>query len=281
MKTLSILGLKVNKVIFDEALKTIESFVKNGGKHLVVTPYSESIVAAQSDEEFRRIINEASLSVPDGGGLLAAAEFLSRSLSNNRILRFFEAIFYGLNVGFKLTFNSSSFINLKERVSGADLVVSLCQISQQKGYRVYFLGGHGNSTKQASENLQKKFPRLKIESSAGPTDLKVATDEEIRQIVSSINRFNPDFLFVAFRPVEQEKWLYHHLSRIDAKVFMAVGGAFDMISGQKKRAPIIFQRLNLEWLWRLLIEPSRLPRIFTAVIVFPWLVFKYNIGGKN
>lgn len=279
MDSVSILGLKVNKITFDEAVAAVKGFANGGGKHLVVTPYAESVVDAQKDEEFRKIINSASLSVPDGGSLLAAAEYLSYQLPKNLILRFLGALILGLWVGLKLAVAPKSFKSLKERVSGTDLVVSLCEMSNQAGKKVYFLGGEGNEAAQAAQVLKVKYSSLQIMTDPGPTNLKKASAEETSLTIKKINDFSPDFLFVAFRPGDQEKWLYYHSNEINAKVFMAVGGAFNMISGRKKRAPKILQRFNLEWLWRLLIEPSRITRIFNAAIVFPWLVFVQKVRG--
>ncbi len=277
MDSVLILGLKVNKVTFDEAVAAIEGFINGGGKHLVVTPYAESVVDAQKDEDFRKIINSASLSVPDGGSLLAAAEYLSYQLPKNKWLKLPAALFYGLVVGFKLAFKRKSFSQLQQRVSGTDLVVSLCEKSSQTGKKVYFLGGEGNEAVEAAQVLKAKYPSLQIMTDPGPANLKKAPAEEINLTIKKINEFSPDFLFVAFAPVAQEKWLFYHMEEITAKVFMAVGGAFNMISGRKKRAPKIFQRFNLEWLWRLIIEPSRVGRIYKAVVIFPWLVFKYKL----
>lgn len=280
MEELDILGLKVNKVTFNEAVETIKGFVSDGGKHLVVTPYAESVVDGQKDEEFRKIINSASLSVPDGGSLLAAAQYLCYQLPENKWLRLPIALLYGLVVGFRLAFNKNSFSALKERVSGTDLVVSLCEMSSQTGKKIYFLGGGGNEAREAAQVLKSKYSSLQIMTDAGPAHLKKAPAEEISLTIKKVNDYSPDFLFVAFAPGEQEKWLFYHMEEINAKVFMAVGGAFNMISGRKKRAPKIFQRFNLEWLWRLMIEPSRIRRIYKAVIVFPWLVFCQKLKGS-
>jgi N-acetylglucosaminyldiphosphoundecaprenol N-acetyl-beta-D-mannosaminyltransferase len=279
MGNVSILGLKVDKVTFKEALGDIESFLNDRVKHLVVTPYAESVVNAQRDSEFLRIINSASLSVPDGGGLLAAGEYLSYQLPKNRWLKVPVAIFYGFLVGFKLAFYRKSFSQIHERVSGTDLVASLCEISSRTGKKVYFLGGGGSEAWDAATILKLQYPNLQILADSGPASLKSTSVEEMDLVIKKINSFSPDFLFVAFSPGEQEKWLSCHMSEINAKVFMAVGGAFNMISGHKRRAPGVFRKLSLEWLWRLLIEPQRIARIYKAVITFPWLVFKYKLSS--
>ena len=275
-----ILGLAVDRIDYQTALSKIESYVCDGGKHLVVTPYAESVVAALHDEEFREVVHNSSLSVPDGGSLLAASEYLSYHLPKNKFLRVPLALVLGLWVGARLAFAPQTFKNIKSRVSGTDLVESLCKLSSLKGYKVYFLGGGAASASEAAGVMRAKNPKLMIQFDGGPARLRDASKEVIDSVIKSINDFGPDFLFVAFKPVEQEKWLAAHMGQINAKVFMAVGGAFNMISGRKARAPKILQRFNLEWLWRLMIEPSRIGRIFNAVIVFPWLVFKSKISTR-
>lgn len=272
-----ILGLAVDHINYQKALEKIENFLIDGQKHLVVTPYSESAVAGLKDEDYRRVVNSSSLSVPDGGSLLAASEYLSYQIPQNRLLRLPVALLLGLGVGLRLALVPRSFKNIRERVSGTDLVDSLCELSSKRGYKVYFLGGRGEAAFQAAQTLKAKFPGLQIKSSPGPKNLAQASDREIGQLVRQINDFGPDFLFAAFAPVAQEKWLSYHTEELNAKVLMAVGGAFDIISGQKKRAPTLFRKFNLEWLWRLIIEPSRFSRIFNAVVVFPWLIFKYKL----
>ena len=277
-KELKILELRVDQVGFVEAVNLVEGFVENGGKHLVVTPYAESVVASAQDVEFRNIVNASALAVPDGNGLLAAADYLQYRLPNNKYLRFLFALFLGLLVGIKLALNRQSFKVLKEAVHGTDLLISICSLSARRSLRVYLLGGLNREVASRSAQILKgMFPKLEIKASRGPVDLQKATAEEINGIISGINEFKPDCLFVAFKPVIQEKWLSANMDKINARVFMAVGGAFDMISGFKKRAPKFMQNLGLEWLWRLIIEPSRIKRIYKAVIVFPLMVFREKL----
>lgn len=277
-KELKILGLRVDQVGFVEAVNLVEDFIENGGKHLVVTPYAESVVASTQDVEFRNIVNASALAVPDGSGLLAAADYLQYRLPDNKYLRFLFALFLGLRVGIKLAFFRKSFKVLREPVHGTDLLVSICSLSARRSLKVYLLGGPNREVAtRSAQILMGMFPKLEVKDNCDPMDLRKATAEEINGIISEINGFKPDCLFVAFKPVAQEKWLSANMEKIDAKVFMAVGGAFDMISGYKKRAPKFMRSIGLEWLWRLVIEPSRAKRIYNAVIVFPLLVFKEKL----
>ena len=274
---LKILGLRVDPVSFVEAAGLIDGFVDDGQKHLVVTPYAESVVAATRDAEFRNVVNSSALSVPDGGGILAAADFLSYKIAPKGVTRIMIALTYGFLVGLKLLFFRRTFKILKETVRGVDLLESLCLLAQKKNLRVFLLGGPPGVAERAALVLKTMYPGLVTMAESGPADLGSASAEEMSCLIQAINQFAPAFLFVAFKPGEQEKWLAKNMGQINARVFMAVGGALDMISGYKKRAPQVLRRLGLEWLWRLIIEPSRIGRIYNAVIIFPLLVFREKL----
>lgn len=274
---LYILGVRIDRVNFSQALAKVKDFLTDGRRHLIVTPYAETIVSAQKDGEFRRILNESSLSVADGSSLLAAADFLSYKLPKRGLVRVPAALICGVVVGLKLLFFRQTFRLLQEPVRGVDLLNSLCRLAREDGLGVYLLGGQNGVSRRAAEVLKSTYPGLRIIAEDGPKRLNQANTQEITAILAGINQFKPAFLFVAFRPGEQEKWLARNMGKIEAQVFMAVGGAFDMVAGLRRRAPRLLRQMALEWLWRLLIEPARMGRIIKAAIVFPWLVFRFKL----
>ena len=150
-----------------------------------------------------------------------------------------------------------------ERICGVDFMVDLCELAQREGASVFFLGGRNDAAKKTAEVLQKRFPRLNI----------VGVSENID--ISTYR--NVGILFVALGAPKQELWIAQNSELLQArgvKIAMGVGGAFDFISGNIKRAPRFMRKLGFEWLWRLVMEPRRLKRIFNAVFVFPtylWL----------
>ena len=102
-----------------------------------------------------------------------------------------------------------------------------------------------------------------------------------KQLIRRINNAQPEILFVALGAPKQEIWIYENLKKMPSvKLAMGVGGSFDFISGRIKRAPLIFQRLGLEWLWRLILEPRRIKRIYNATAKFGWVVLKNKKEGK-
>lgn len=272
----NILGVLVDAVTYKNATDKILEFTKTPGSHYVVTPYAESIVSAYRDEEYKRVINEAHLVVPDGVGILMAAKFLDEAekiKSKYYALSLAKLVLLGISVGIAPLLNPRYFDVIKERVSGVDLVMRLSEIAGDKGLKVYFLGGWGNTYKEVIKNLRQIKSGFVAEGASGFADISRQNSVENEEIVSSINNFAPDFLFVSYRPVYQEKWISRNLNRLNSRVIIGVAGAFDMISGRKLRAPAIFQKIGLEWFWRLLIEPKRFFRIINAIFVFPVLVF--------
>ena len=220
-----ILGVKIDNLIIEEALRKVEGFLEDGQQHYIVTPNPEFLVKAQKDEEFRKILNQADLTVADGIGLIFASWFLGQPL--------------------------------KQKITGTDLMEKICQKAAQKKWSVFLLGDREDSlVKETADQLKKKYPGLDIK-----TDLKEAS-----------------ILFIAFGAPWQEKWIAQNLKKMSSvKLAMGVGGAFNFMAGRIRRAPKFFQRLGLEWLWRLFCQPWRIKRIFRAVVIFPWLIIKNGL----
>ena len=149
-----------------------------------------------------------------------------------------------------------------ERISGVDFMVDLCALAEREGASVFFLGGRGGVSEKTAEAMQEQFSKLRVAGSSEEPPIDLA----IRHV---------DILFVAFGAPKQELWIAEHLPDLSrVKIAMGVGGAFDMISGNKKRAPRAMRKLGLEWLWRLALQPSRIHRIFRAIVMFPLLVMR-------
>ncbi len=241
--TATILNVKVHALTNEQTLHLIDEFIQSGQPHQLATVNPEFVIEAQHDQEFRQIINNAALALPDGIGLLKAASFLNTT-------------------------------PLPERVPGSDLVIHLAELSHHKGYRIYFLGGWEGIAEQAIANLKKLFPNLQVAGHyAGSPAL-----EENEAIVQHILPTQPDILLVAYGAPRQDKWIARNFDRLQVPVAIGVGGSFDFIAGTVKRAPHWIQQLGLEWLHRLIMQPWRWKRIWNAVPRFSWLVFLSKIG---
>lgn len=144
-----------------------------------------------------------------------------------------------------------------ERVAGPDLMLEICRISPNKGYRHFFYGGAEGVPEKLKTVIEKKYPGIKVVGTHSPP-FRPLTREEDATVVKLINDSKPDFLWVSLGAPKQEQWISDHLGRIEAPVQVGVGAAFDFFTGSVLRAPLWMQRAGLEWLYRLLKEPQRL-----------------------
>ena len=230
-----VLGVRVDDVTTDETLALIECFVAERAPHQICTVNSEFVMRAQQDEAFRNVVNNASLCLPDGIGLLWAARRLGYPL--------------------------------RERVAGSDLVGRIAARAAQRGWRLYLLGAASGVAGKAAEVLQARHPGLVV---AGAFPGSPAPDEE-DAIVGRIQAARPDVLLVAFGAPAQDVWIARNQPRLRAPVAVGVGGSLDFIAGVAQRAPAWMQRLGLEWLHRLIHEPWRWRRQL-ALPHFVWQV---------
>lgn len=158
------------------------------------------------------------------------------------------------------------------RITGTDTLLHLCSTDSRicPPERIFLLGAAPGVAERAAEKLKENNHLLEVGTFSGSPKPE---DEE--EIIEKINAFSPTLLFVAFGAPAQELWIARNLPKLNTvKVAMGVGGAFDFISGKRKRAPKWMQKMGCEWLWRLVLEPRRFKRIWNAVIVFPWMVRK-------
>lgn len=256
-----ILGVGITNSTTEEVLEYIITGLKRSAKkYYIVTPNPEILVLASRDFKYKDILNRAKIAVNDSIGVTIAGKILSKPL--------------------------------KERLTGVDLLESLCRKAAEKPITVGFLGGKDGVAEKTAECLVKKYPGLKV-AFAGEewpqevTDLnerfkiydlrfKKKREKFINHQSLIINQPTIDILFIAFGAPKQEKWIYENLNKIPVKVSIGVGGAFDYISGKVPRAPLIIRKIGLEWLFRLLVEPWRLKRQI-ELLEFAFLVLKEKL----
>ena len=242
MRTYQLLGVKFHAVTMDEALKIMDSYLEEDKSHLVVTVGPEMIIRAQQDEEFKRIVNEADLVVADGNGVLWAA--------------------------------SHCGIKVPERVAGVELIEKFAALLAQRQPKVglYLLGAAPGVAEKAGQKLQERYKDLPL---AGIHD---GFFKDEAKVVEDIKDSGAKVIYAALGSPKQEKFVRQHGREAGLSLGVGVGGSFDVISGLKKRAPQFFIKLRLEWLYRVLAEPSRWRRIL-AVPQFMWLVIKQGRGA--
>ena len=231
-----------------EALRLIEDTVLSGEKRFrIATVNPEFIMLSMRDEGFHRLLLHTSLNVIDGIGLIWANELDKKCRISRR--GFFRKLAAGFRVGVK-TLKGSYRGRL---VSGSDLVVDLHRFAAEKNLKVFLLGGFENRAELTAKHFQSEFgmdPQQLCWCSGAPE----YTDEEI---LRKIHVFRPDILFVAYNMRKQEYWITENLDRLDTGIVLGVGRSFDYYSGNLKRAPQIWRKMGMEWLYSLIKEPKR------------------------
>lgn len=215
-------ALKITYFENESSLKRfISQIIKNNQPTQITTLNSLMYLSAYRDSEIREIMKK-SLLVPDSFGVVLAIYFFCGKLI--------------------------------KRLSGIDLMLKMLEIADKDNYKVYLLGSKADVIKTAVKNIKKRFQNLKL---VGWHDGFSFTEN----IIDEINSKEPDMLFVGLGMSKQEKWIDRNLEKLNVKIAMGVGGAFDVISQKLRRAPPIFCAIGLEWLFRLLQEPWRIKRI--------------------
>jgi len=222
-----ILGVKIHKVNMEQAFSSFLYLLNGNICSMIFTPNTEMVMNASKDKEFRTVLNDGDLIVPDGIGLIYA--------SNHH------------NLG------------LESRVPGIELMEKILKFSNNTKKSIFLLGGSPGVAEKAAENIKETFPNIIIK---GCHDGYFKEDGELK-VIDKINETRPDILFIALGTPKQEMWMNKHKKILNAKVAMGVGGAVDVWSGNSKRAPKFFRDLGLEWLYRLLKEPKRIFRMMT------------------
>lgn len=226
-QTIKILGVPIDKLNAEEAYNRFVSLVKRDQFSMLFTPNPEIVMKAQEDEALKHALIDADLVIPDGIGLIYASRIHN--------------------------------LGLEERIPGIEMVDRILKYCNNTGSSVFLLGGKPGVAKKASNKMLKTYPNMKI---AGVQDGYFSKEEELR-VLDRINELKPDVLLVALGSPKQEKWIYTHRKILNARVAMGVGGVLDVWAGNTKRAPKLFQKIGLEWFWRLLKEPHRIGRMMS------------------
>lgn len=239
--TLSILGVPIHDVTLAEACDVAERLILQGGAHQFATVNPEFIMAARRDAEFMRALHRTALNVPDGVGVVWAAQRKG----------------YGL----------------RERVAGVELMDKLCAMASTHGWRAFFLGAAPGVAERTAAILALKYPGLMIAGAFAGSP----KPEDEAEIVERIRTSRPHVLFVAYGAPQQDLWLARNIPALTPRfaprpegeglLGIGVGGSFDFITGVQTRAPAWARSAGLEWLYRLVRQPARWKRQ-TALVRF-------------
>jgi N-acetylglucosaminyldiphosphoundecaprenol N-acetyl-beta-D-mannosaminyltransferase len=225
--SIKILGVRIDDVTYEETIALIvrwidEARAGHGSPHVITTPNPEIVMAARRDPSFRALLGRTAINVPDGVGLLLAARLRRR--------------------------------RFRDHVRGSDLVSRLAAVGAALGHRWYLLGAGDGIAQRAADALQQRFPGL-IVAGAEPGSPRPEDDPATWAMIRAAGPV--DLILVAYGAPNQERWLARSLGPLGIPVGIGVGGVFNFLSGAIPRAPRWMQRLELEWLHRLIMQPSR------------------------
>ncbi|MEW5921515.1 MAG: WecB/TagA/CpsF family glycosyltransferase [Bacillota bacterium] len=239
-----ILGLPVNVLTMDQAVATVRRSWQEEKVFQVVTANVEMLYAGLADRELARLIREAEMVTADGAGVLLAARICGSPLP--------------------------------ERVAGYDLMLACLREAAREAAPVFFLGARPAVLQEALARARALFPGLIISGSHHG----YFQDGEGETIAAEIRLRRPRLLLVALGAPRQDKWIYRHKEKLPPCVAIGVGGSLDVLAGKARRAPRWMQRAGLEWLYRLLREPSRLARM-SVIPLFLLKVTRQRFFGSH
>ena len=207
----------------EEILKILEQRVVENKKTYVVTANAEIVMYAKENVSYFNIITKADYIVPDGIGVVKGAQILKKEI--------------------------------KERVPGIELMVDLLKIANKFNQKVYFYGAKNEVIEKMIKRIKSDYPNINI---VGYSNGYI--NDSDNKITDEIINLEPDYVFVAKGAPLQDEWINKVIQKTDKGLFMGVGGSFDVLAGEVKRAPEIWQKLNLEWLYRIAGDPKRWKR---------------------
>ena len=229
------LKVNVGKILFDnltmsEVIQKTDHYLKNFDPS---NDKSEFIVVANQDSITKigkqldaTSINNSFITIPDGASIILASKILKTPL--------------------------------KERVAGPDFMIKMMELSNNNGYKQFFLGSTAEVIDAMKKKLVEKYPNLNIVDSYSPPFVKSFDDIENDKMLDKINNSNCDCLWVSFGCPKQENWIIKNIDRLKVPLAIGVGAAFDFHSGRTKRASLFMQKIGIEWVFRLFQEPKRL-----------------------
>lgn len=233
---------KYYKVMYKDSANSfynlLEDYLVNNKKEFIVTANPETFMKSLEDKEVTKLLSDKNtLLVPDGIGIVRSSKML----------------------GYDIT----------ERITGIDIAYELLKLGNKYHKKIYLFGSMQKVIDMMLEVLKKDYPNLIIVGSSNG----YVNDKD--KVFDEISKLKPDIVLVALGIPLQEKLIYKHLNKFDKGIFVGVGGSFDVISGYKKRAPKIFIKLNLEWLYRIIKEPKRIKRFFESNVKF--MIYNYKL----
>ena len=249
VQTFRILDTPIGVITMPEAIRTVAQWIDDGDRcRLVTFANVHMLVEARLKPDFGDILRQTDLNCPDGNPL----SWIGKVLLGDRI----------------------------SQVAGPDFMSLFCEQTVSEGYRHFLYGGGEGIAEKTAKQLVLRYPGIQIAGEYTPPFMELSQQED-QQVCAQINASGADIVWVCLGCPKQEKWILEHRDRLNAKVILAVGQAFDILAGTRTRAPKLFRRLGLEWAYRLIQEPGRLWRryLITNALFIGWAVVSFLRGG--
>ncbi len=243
---MNVLGIEISVTNMLEVISIIRTWIERNRRNYICVTGVHGVMECQRDENLRNIHNSGGLIVPDGMPLV----WISR-----------------LN-----GFNNAT------RVYGPDLMLEICKISVLKGYTHFLYGGNIGVAEILRKKLEEKFPGIRIVGTYTPP-FRPLNDQEERDLQEQVNRVKPDLFWVGMSTPKQERFMAEYIHKLDTKVMIGVGAAFDIHAGIIKDAPNLFKIIGMQWFYRLCKEPKRLWMRY--LYNNPMFVYKYLVQLVN
>ncbi len=249
---INILGVYIDSITKEKLYEKIEDLLNSKDNIKIFTPNPQILMRAQKNENIKNILNSATISIPDGTGVIWGSKILRTPLP--------------------------------ERLAGIDIAEYILTLAAKKNLSVFLLGGQDEVVKSAKLKLEERYRGLKICGvHHGFFDTR---GDENKQVISQINASDADILFVCMGFPRQEMWITENMSNLPSvQLSIGLGGSLDVWSGRLRRAPLVFRKLSLEWLWRIILEPKRI-KFLPVIPIFAFKILrerhsKEHISSKN
>jgi N-acetylglucosaminyldiphosphoundecaprenol N-acetyl-beta-D-mannosaminyltransferase len=251
-----ILDLDLDRIGMAEVMERWERYAAEDRPSHVVTANLQFMSLANKDPEFASLVRQTDLVVADGMPIKWISKLTKAPIT--------------------------------DRITGHDLLNKAAELSSQKGYRMYLLGGMPGAAIEAADKFRDEYPGLAIKGNPGGKFSAKGDPDNADELFADIDEFQPDFVFVALGCPKQEYFISRYKNRINAPVSVGVGCAFEVLIGRFKRAPRWMQRTGTEWVFRLAQEPGRLWKRYlltdlpTTLKAVAWvLANRANSGGRQ
>jgi len=226
---INILGININRFNLNMVITKVSEMIDKKDKFYICFPNAYLAVIANEDRKLMEILNSAKMVIPDGMPL----------------------------VWYSKTFKES----LPQRISGFDFFYNFSKVANIRGYSYFFMGGKDETIlNNIEEKLKSEFKNIKVKGYYCPPFIGTFSDNVDENIISIINKCEPNILWVGLSAPKQEKWIYKNIDKLNVKMVCGIGAVFNFYGGVLKRAPKWLQNIGLEWLFRICMEPKRLIR---------------------